>query len=462
MTSNPEKEREQQITFLSETIKKYRHHLPKERKPSILICGKTGNGKTSTINALFGQEVGNVGDYGRGTDTDEVYEWESNDENINIVDLPGLGDSEKNDKVFQEIYRRRIKEADGFIVIVCPPRPAELGTLKTVNLLISSGVSSKHIIFGFNKLSYIRYRDNGKVSQVEIDGLIGSTSPKHTQVIGEAKKAFLETLREEIPGASFSEYQIIEYDSISGWNLHKMLSAVVEMLPYEAIAKLNRAREAAERQAIKKEKDRLKEEREFIRQEEERLKQANAQSLREQERLIQAAAQANAQSLWEQVLEEQRRRVEEREEEALAKLNRATEAERQARKKEKDRLKKERELIRQEEERLKQANAQSLREQEHLKQATAQATAQSLKKEKDILEEQKRRVEEREEAVENFSNQGKQFNTSIVDKILSGIETVITLIDPSVGATIGAARKVITSAGNVASNLWNAATSWFR
>ncbi|MDZ7995339.1 MAG: GTPase family protein [Nostoc sp. EfeVER01] len=362
MTSKPEKEREQQIAFLSETIKKYRHHLPKERKPNILICGKTGNGKTSTINTLFGQEVGKVGHFSRGTDTDEVYEWESNEENINIVDLPGLGDSPKNDKIFKEIYRRRIKEADGFIVIVCPPRPAELGTLKTVNLLISSGVSSKHIIFGYNKLSDIRYQDNGKLSQVEIDGLIGSTSPKHTQAIVDAKKAFLETLQREIPCASFSEYQIIEYDSLSGWNLHKMLLAVVEMLPFEALVKLNRAREAAERQAIKKEKDRLKEEREFIRQEEERLKQANAQSLRE----------------------------------------------------------------------------------------------------KEVLKQRRRHIEEREEAVENFSNQGEQFNTSILNVIISGVEAVITLIDPSAGATIGAARKVITSVGNVASKAWNAVSSWFR
>lgn len=380
MTSNPEKEREQQIAFLSETIKKYRHHLPKERKPSILICGKTGNGKTSTINTLFGQEVGKVGHFSRGTDTDEVYEWESNEENINIVDLPGLGDSPKNDKIFKEIYRRRIKEADGFIVIVCPPRPAELGTLKTVNLLISYGVSSKHIIFGYNKLSDIRYQDNGKLSQVEIDGLIGSTSPKHTQAIGDAKKAFLETLQREIPGALFSEYQIIEYDSLSGWNLHKMLLAVVEMLPFEALVKLNRAREAAERQAIKKEKDRLKEEREFIRQEEERLKQANAQSLWEQERLKQATAQATAQSSWEQ----------------------------------------------------------------------------------EVLKQRRRHIEEREEAVENFSNQGEQFNKSILNIIISGVEAVVTLIDPSVGATIGAARKVITSVGNVASNVWNAVSSWFR
>lgn len=267
---------EEQIVILGDTIKKYRHHLPEQRKPTIIVCGKIGNGKSTTINTIFGKTVSEVGHYSRGTDKDEVYEWEAHTENINIVDLPGLGDSPKNDKVFQEIYRQRVKHADGFIIVVCPPRPAEYGTLKTVKLLIESGISSEHIVFAFNKLSSLRYQDNDKLQQVEIDGLIGPTTHSHVKAISYAKKAFLNDLRREIPEGFFSESQIIEYDSLTGWNLHKMLHAVVEMIPFEALAKLRQVAVEAQNEVKKKEEEHLKRERDLIRKEKENLRQAQS------------------------------------------------------------------------------------------------------------------------------------------------------------------------------------------
>jgi predicted GTPase len=260
---------EKQIVILGETIKKYRHHLPDQRKPSILVCGKIGNGKTTTINTIFGKKVGEVGHFSRGTDKDEVYEWQADTENINIVDLPGLGDSEKNDKIFQEIYCKHVKQADGFIIVVSPPRPAEYGTLKTIKLLIECGVSSEHIIFGFNKLSNLRYQDKDRLQQVQLDGLIGPINSSHIKAIVDAKEAFLNDLRKEIPGASFSESQIIEYDSLSGWNLHKMLHAVIEILPFEALAKLRLVTAKAEIEVQKKEEEHIKRELEFILEKEE-------------------------------------------------------------------------------------------------------------------------------------------------------------------------------------------------
>ncbi|WP_414622665.1 GTPase [Calothrix sp. CCY 0018] len=263
---------EKQIVILGETIKKYRHHLPEQRKPTILICGKIGNGKTTTINTIFGKKVGEVGHFSRGTDKDEVYEWQANTENINIVDLPGLGDSEKNDKIFQEIYRKHVKNADGFIIVVSPPRPAEYGTLKTAKLLIECGVSSKHIIFGFNQLSNLRYQQNDRLQQVQLDGLIGPTTPNHVKAIANAKEIFLNDLRKEIPEASFCESQIIEYDSLSGWNLHKMLHAVIEILPFEALAKLRSVTTEAQKEVKKKEEEQLKRELELILEKQEYLR----------------------------------------------------------------------------------------------------------------------------------------------------------------------------------------------
>jgi predicted GTPase len=405
---------EKQIVILGETIKKYRHHLPEQRKPNILICGKIGNGKTTTINTIFGKKVGKVGHFSRGTDKDEVYEWQADTENINIVDLPGLGDSEKNDKIFQEIYRKHVKQADGFIIVVSPPRPAEYGTLKTAKLLIECGVSSKHIIFGFNKLSSLRYQDNDRLQQVQLDGLIGPTTPSHVKAIADAKEIFLNDLRKEIPEASFLENQIIEYDSLSGWNLHKMLHAVIEILPFEALAKLRSVTAEAQKEVKKKEEEQLKRELELIREQQEYLQN------------------------------------------------------------------KEREID------YRQTREDSLFSFSQLQQEIKQAR-EELKK---IEETSQKRSEE----INNFTHKEQETDENTLDKVLNGIEGIITGVNPDAGKAVRVARevirqvapiardivdqvstaivdtgtkvvdagkKVVKNVGNAVAKTWNSINSWF-
>jgi predicted GTPase len=230
---------EPHLSQLYEIVKRFKKYLPKQRPPFILITGKIGNGKTTTINTLFGKKVGKVSHTSRGTSTDNVYEWENKGENIHIIDVPGLGDTTENDeRSIRDIYNKRAKEADGFLVVTCPPRFAEEGTLKTIRALLDAGVDSNHVIFGFNKLSHLDYAKDDEDLTVVLDGLSGPVNSHDIEAIHKAKEDFLLDLHQNFPAISFSLEQIIEYDSKSGWNLYKLFHAVLEVVPFQTVYKL--------------------------------------------------------------------------------------------------------------------------------------------------------------------------------------------------------------------------------
>ena len=87
--------------------------------------------------------------------TDTLYEWEAHGQYIDIVDLPGLGDTPKNDREYREMYRRRVAEADGFLVVVNPPLAVQLRDEEHRDLLISCGVAPEQIVFAYNRLESI-------------------------------------------------------------------------------------------------------------------------------------------------------------------------------------------------------------------------------------------------------------------------------------------------------------------
>lgn len=104
----------------------------KDTKINILITGATGCGKSSTINALFGNHVAKVGQ-GSDPETMDIKKYELN--NIILWDSPGLGDGKEADRrhaknIIDKLYE---KDNDGnalidLVLVILDGGSRDLGT----------------------------------------------------------------------------------------------------------------------------------------------------------------------------------------------------------------------------------------------------------------------------------------------------------------------------------------------
>jgi predicted GTPase len=83
-------------------------------EPRVGFFGKTGAGKSSLCNALFGRDTYRINDVAACTRDvqEEILRFGDGGKGIKLVDVPGVGESSKRDVEYSKLYNRLLPELD--------------------------------------------------------------------------------------------------------------------------------------------------------------------------------------------------------------------------------------------------------------------------------------------------------------------------------------------------------------
>lgn len=81
-------------------------------QPVAGVFGKTGAGKSSLCNAVFGKDVCEISDIAGCTRKPQEVILDIGGKGIKLLDVPGVGESNERDKEYAELYRSLLPELD--------------------------------------------------------------------------------------------------------------------------------------------------------------------------------------------------------------------------------------------------------------------------------------------------------------------------------------------------------------
>lgn len=146
---------------LTKRISEIKNYIPK-----VGIFGKTGVGKSSLCNALFGKEISEVSDVAACTRSPKEFMLklaDSDNQGLVVMDCPGIGETPERDEEYMELYRNLIPQLDLVLWVLDSSERAYGADISAHRELFQSDSAKQKFLLVLNKVDNIKPKDDWNI-----------------------------------------------------------------------------------------------------------------------------------------------------------------------------------------------------------------------------------------------------------------------------------------------------------
>ena len=191
--------------------------------PTVVFLGKTGCGKSSTINTLCGTDLPVDG----AVINKEIIH-DGIVKRLNIIDLPGIAENLEANIIYADYYNKYIKKADMIVCLSQANTRAYKQDEDFYKELIDSGIigSNSYITLGINKIDLI-FKSDKHLSGIDLSSITDEDLLIKDK-IDDYYDRILSNIFGKIP--SVSRDSVVVYSNLQQWNIDKLAHKIFSNL----------------------------------------------------------------------------------------------------------------------------------------------------------------------------------------------------------------------------------------
>lgn len=212
-----------------ERINSHKTVLVKPDELTVLFFGKTGVGKSSTLNTLFGLNWAT--DHAVACTKEPQFSYLDSSyyksfpyKRVRVVDIPGIGESLADDEKYTPYYEEWIPQTDSLVWVTQADTRAYKRDEIFLNKLMPLFHSSLFLIVALNKIDCLGVDEGQKPFNIELKKPSEDQMRQIPEKIDDIYRIFQGSINGKV---IFDKTQIIPYSSIYSWGLESLKSKIL-------------------------------------------------------------------------------------------------------------------------------------------------------------------------------------------------------------------------------------------